>query len=190
MWGTLFKQATKLAQEGYSRDQVREILKRAAELQAQEEQRRELETKGRIRHDALRAGAMAAGIRPEYLEQALKEFHAQKQEQKRDSRPKGSNWSKLAVWILAGIFGLPIAMLLLGILAFTFGTVISVLLAVGLALGIAGLVLLLISPLAGLGLLVGIAVTLSQILGRFKGESGKKLKRKWKRWIDDDEDDD
>jgi SOS response regulatory protein OraA/RecX len=78
MWGTLFKQASRLAQEGYSREEVKEILKRAAELQAQAES--EGQTKqGQINRDALRAGAMAAGIRPEFLEQALQEFHARRQ---------------------------------------------------------------------------------------------------------------
>ncbi|MFN4181060.1 MAG: hypothetical protein ACK4I8_12155, partial [Armatimonadota bacterium] len=73
MWGTLLKQATRLAQEGYSREEVREILKRAAELQAQAEQRQEQVDERQIRRDALRAGAMAAGIKPEFLEQALQE---------------------------------------------------------------------------------------------------------------------
>lgn len=185
MWGTLFKQATRLAQEGYSREEVREILKRAAELQAQAEQKQEEMNRGQIRHDALRAGAMAAGIRPEFLEQALQEFHARKRWQEREGKREGSNWGKLAGWIVAGIFGLPIALFVLGVLAFTFGTVISVLLAVGLALGIAGLTLLLVSPFAGFGLLIGFAVALGQLFGRLKGKEGKKRRRGW-HWFDDD----
>lgn len=185
MWGNLFKQATRLAQEGYSREEVREILKRAAELQAQSEQRQE--EKGKIRHDALRAGAIAAGIRPEFLEQALQEFHAKKRLQKQERVHKGSNWGKLMTWILAGIFGLPIAIFLLGILAFTFGTIVSVLLAIGLALGVVGLFLLLFSPFAGFGLLIGLAVALGQFLGRIKSGHSKEWKRKRNRWEEDDD---
>ncbi|MCX7642540.1 MAG: hypothetical protein N2116_01850 [Armatimonadetes bacterium] len=186
MWGTFFKQATRLAQEGYSREEVREILKRAAELQAQAEQRQEGMERERIRHDALRAGAMAAGIRPEFLEQALREFHAQRQRQEQKAKREGSNWGKLLGLVLVGIFGLPVAIFVLGVLAFTFGTVISVLLAVGLALGIAGLALLLMSPFAGFGLLVGLAVTLGQFFGWFKGRQGKMWRRGWHRRFDDD----
>jgi ABC-type nickel/cobalt efflux system permease component RcnA len=188
MWGTLFKQATRLAQEGYSREEVREILKRAAELQAQAERRQEQVGEGQIRRDALRAGAMAAGIKPEFLEQALQEFHAKNREQKRESKREEAKWGKLVGWILAGILGLPIAIFVLGVLAFTFGTVISVLLAVGLALGIAGLALLLVSPFAGFGLLIGLAVALGQFLGRAKSKHGKRWKRHWHRWFDDDDD--
>lgn len=190
MWGTLFKQAARLAQEGYTREEVREILKRAAELQAQAEQRQEAMSKDKIRRDALRAGAAAAGIRPEFLEQALQEFHSKKQMREQEGKRKSSNWGKLAGLILAGIFGLPIAIFVLGVLAFTFGTVISVLLAVGLALGIAGLVLLLMSPFAGFGLLVGLAVALGQFFGRLKGGHGKRWEQRWHRHFDDDDDDD
>lgn len=174
MWGTLFKQATRLAQEGYSREEVREILKRAAELQAQAERKREQVSEGQIHHDALHAGAIAAGIKPEFLEQALREFHARSRAQKRESKREEARWSKLLGWILAGVLGLPVAIFVLGVLAFTFGTVISVLLAVGLALGIAGLALLLVSPFAGFGLLIGLAVALGQFLGRAKGKHGKR----------------
>lgn len=190
MWGNLFKQATKLAQEGYNREEVREILKRAAELQAQAERRQEEADKSKIRHDALRAGAIAAGIRPEFLEQALREFQSKRQEQKRENIRKSPNRSKLGLWILAGILGLPIAFLLLGILTFTFGTIISVLLAVGLALGIALLVLLLISPLVGFGLLIGLAVAIGQVFGKIKSEHIKGRKRRWQPWHDNDDDDD
>lgn len=190
MWGTLFKQTTKLAQEGYSREEVREILKRAAELQAQAERKQERASKEQIRHDALRAGAIAAGIRPEFLEQALREFQAKRGEQKQLSKQERSNWGKLAAWILVAIFGLPIAIFVLGVLALTFGTVISVLLAVGLALGIAGLVLLLISPFAGFGLIVGLAVALGQLFGHLKVKQSKKWKRRRHRWFDFDDDDD
>ncbi len=189
MWGTLFKQATRLAQEGYSREEVREILKRAAELQAQAERRQEQVDEGQIRRDALRAGARAAGIKPEFLEQALQELHAKNRAQKRESKRKEANWGKLLVWIFAGILGLPIVIFVLGVLAFTFGTVISVLLAVGLALGIAGIALLLVSPFAGFGLLIGLAVALGQFLGRTKGWRGKRWKRRWHHWFDDNDDD-
>ncbi len=189
MWGTLFKQATRLAQEGYSREEVREILKRAAELQAQSERRQEQVDEGQIRHDALRAGAMAAGIKPEFLEQALQEFHNKNRAQKRESKREEAGWGKLMGWIFAGILGLPILIFVLGVLAFTFGTVISVLLAVGLALGIAGLALLLVSPFAGFGLLIGLAVALGQFLGRTKGWHRKRWKRRWHRWFDFDDDD-
>ncbi|GEM_PF-614579 len=190
MWGNLFKQATRLAQEGYSRDEVREILKRAAELQAQAEQNQEGKGEGQIHGDALRAGAMAAGIRPEFLEQSLQEFHAKKQAQKREGKEKGSNWEKFLGWVLVGILGLPIAIFVLGVLAFTFGTVISVLLAIGIALGIAGLTLLFVSPFAGFGLVVGLAVALAHLLGQFKGRRSKRWKRKWYRWSEDDDEED
>jgi len=189
MFGNLFKQATRLAQEGYSREEVREILKRAAELQAQAEQRQEEASKGQIQHDALRAGAMAAGIRPEFLEQAIQEFHAKRKGQGKEFKREGSNWGKWAGWVLAGALGLPIAIFILGVLAFTFGTVISVLLAVGLALGIAGIALLLVSPFVGFGLLIGLAVALGQVFGRFKIKHGKGWKRRWRHRFDDDDDD-
>lgn len=186
MWGTLFKQATKLAQEGYSREEVREILRRAAELQDQAE-RQEQVSGGKIRHDALRAGAMAAGIRPEFLERALQEFHAEKQSKKQESKREGINWGKFVGLLIAGIFGLPIAFLVLGVLAFTFGTVLSVLLAVGLALGVAGLILLILSPFAGFGILVGLATIVGHMLGQFKGQKWKR-KHYRRRWHDDDDD--
>jgi len=188
MWGTLFRQATRLAQEGYSRDEVREILKRAAELQAQAEQVEERKVEGEIQQDALRAGAMAAGIRPEFLEQALQEFHAKKRVQGQRGKQEGANWGKLAGLIFAGLLGLPIALFVLGVLAFTFGTVVSVLLAVGLALGVAGLFLLLLSPFAGFGLLIGLGFALGRVLKQFQGKHGKRWKRRMHRWFDDDDD--
>jgi hypothetical protein len=186
MWGTLFKQASRLAQEGYSREEVKEILKRAAELQAQAES--EGQTKqGQINRDALRAGAMAAGIRPEFLEQALQEFHARRQAG-RQGQQQREKWGKWLGLTLAAIFGLPIALLVLGTLAFAFGITFSVLLTVGLALGIAALALLLASPFVGFGLLIGLAAMVGHMLGRMKGQR-RWRKGRWQRWFEDDDDD-
>jgi hypothetical protein len=186
MWGTLFKQASRLAQEGYSREEVKEILKRAAELQAQAESEGQTQ-QGQINRDALRAGAMAAGIRPEFLEQALQEFHARRQagHQGQQQREKWGKWLGLT---LAAIFGLPIALLVLGTLAFAFGITFSVLLTVGLALGVAALALLLASPFVGFGLLIGLAAMVGHMLGRMKGQR-RWRKGRWQRWFEDDDDD-
>ncbi|MFA0781666.1 MAG: hypothetical protein YYHSYBAR_000057 [Candidatus Fervidibacter sacchari] len=187
MWGTLFKQASRLAQQGYSREEVKEILKRAAELQAQAEGEGQARQE-QINRDALRAGAMAAGIRPEFLEQALQEFHACRQESPKGQR-QGEKWGKWLGLTLAGIFGLPIALLVLGTLAFAFGLTFSVLLVVGLALGVAALALLLASPFVGFGILVGLAAMVGHMLGRMKGRR-RWRKRRWQRWFEEDEDDD
>ena len=187
MWGTLFKQASRLAQEGYSREEVKEILKRAAELQAQAES--EGQTKqGQINRDALRAGAMAAGIRPEFLEQALQEFHARRQAG-RQGQQQGEKWGKWLGLTLAAIFGLPIALLVLGTLAFAFGITFSVLLTVSLALGVAALALLLASPFVGFGLLIGLAAMVGHMLGRMKRQRRRWRKGRWQRWFEDDDDD-
>jgi hypothetical protein len=187
MWGTLFKQASRLAQEGYSRDEVKEILKRAAELQAQAESKGQTQ-QGQINRDALRAGAMAAGIRPEFLEQALQEFHARRQAG-RQGQQQREKWGKWLGLTLAAIFGLPIALLVLGTLAFAFGITFSVLLTVGLALGVAALALLLASPFVGFGLLIGLAAMVGHMLGRMKGQR-RWRKGRWQRWFEDDDDDD
>jgi uncharacterized membrane protein len=187
MWGTLFKQASRLAQEGYSREEVKEILKRAAELQAQAE--REGQTQqGQINRDALRAGAMAAGIRPEFLEQALQEFHARQKQKQQGRATAKKGWGKWLGLTLAAIFGLPIALLVLGTLAFAFGITFSVLLTVGLALGVAALALLLASPFVGFGLLIGLAAMVGHMLGRMKGQR-RWRKGRWQRWFEDDDDD-
>jgi hypothetical protein len=102
MWGTLFKQASRLAQEGYSREEVKEILSRAAELQAQAEKEGQAQQK-QINQDALRAGAMAAGIRPEFLEQALQEFHARRQAE-RQGQQQGGKWGQMGRLNLGGNF--------------------------------------------------------------------------------------
>ncbi|MFA0741766.1 MAG: hypothetical protein DFNUSKGM_001883 [Candidatus Fervidibacter sacchari] len=188
MWGTLFKQASRLAQQGYSREEVKEILRRAAELQAQAERKEQVQQQGAINRDALRAGAMAAGIRPEFLEQALQEFHARRQESPKGQR-QGEKWGKWLGLTLAGIFGLPIALLVLGTLAFAFGLTFSVLLVVGLALGVAALALLLASPFVGFGILVGLAAMVGHMLGRMKGQR-RWRRRRWQRWFEEDEDDD
>jgi ABC-type nickel/cobalt efflux system permease component RcnA len=187
MWGTLFKQASRLAQEGYSREEVKEILKRAAELQAQAESEGQTQ-QGQINRDALRAGAMAAGIRPEFLEQALQEFHARRQAG-RQGQQQREKWGKWLGLTFAGIFGLPIALLVLGTLAFAFGITFSVLLTVGLALGVAALALLLASPFVGFGLLIGLAAMVGHMLGRMKGQR-RWRKGRWQRWFEDDDDDD
>ncbi len=186
MWGTLFKQASRLAQEGYSREEVKEILRRAAELQAQAE-REGQKQKEQINRDALRAGAMAAGIRPEFLEQALQEFHTRRQAG-RQGQQKGKGRVKWLGLTLAGIFGLPVALLVLGTLIFAFGITFSVLLTVGLALGVAALALLLASPFVGFGLLIGLAAMAGHMLGWMKGRR-RWRKGRWQRWFEDDDDD-
>jgi len=188
MWGTLFKQASRLAQEGYSREEVKEILRRAAELQAQAE-REGQEQREQINRDALRAGAMAAGIRPEFLEQAIQEFHACQRQKHQDEQQQRKGWGKWLGLTLAGIFGLPIALLVLGTLAFAFGITFSVLLAVGLALGVAALALLLASPFVGFGLLIGLAAMVGHMLGRMQGRR-RWRKRRWQRWFEEEDDDD
>ena len=189
MWGNLFKQASRLAQQGYSREEVKEILRRAAELQAQAEREEQVRQQGAINRDALRAGAMAAGIRPEFLEQALQEFHARQRQKRQNEQQQRKGWGKWLGLTLAGIFGLPIALLVLGTLVFAFGITLSVLLAVGLALGVAGLALLLASPFVGFGLIVGLAAMVGHMLGRMKGQR-RWRKRHWQRWFEEDEDDD
>jgi ABC-type nickel/cobalt efflux system permease component RcnA len=188
MWGTLFKQASRLAQEGYSREEVKEILKRAAELQAQAEREEQAQQQGQINRDALRAGAMAAGIRPEFLEQALQEFHDRQKQKQQSEQQQSKGWGKWLGLTLAAIFGLPIALFVLGTLAFTFGVTFFVLLAVGLALGVAGLALLLASPFVGFGLLIGLAAMVGHMLGRIKGQR-RWRKGRWQRWFEDDDDD-
>jgi len=186
MWGTLFKQASRLAQEGYSREEVKEILRRAAELQAQAEKEGQAQQK-QINRDALRAGAMAAGIRPEFLEQALQEFHARRQAG-RQGQQQGGKWGKWVGLTLAGIFGLPIVLFVLGTLVFAFGITFSVLLTVGLALGVAVLALLLASPFVGFGILVGLATMMGHMLSRMKGRR-RWRKGRWRQWFEDDDDD-
>ncbi|MEJ7615161.1 hypothetical protein B0813_003271 [Candidatus Fervidibacteria bacterium JGI MDM2 SSWTFF-3-K9] len=188
MWGNLFKQASRLAQQGYSREEVKEILRRAAELQAQAEREEQVRQQGAINRDALRAGAMAAGIRPEFLEQALQEFHARQRQKRQNEQQQRKGWGKWLGLTLAGIFGLPIALLVLGTLVFAFGITLSVLLAVGLALGVAGLALLLASPFVGFGLIVGLAAMVGHMLGRMKGRR-RWRKGRWQRWFEGDDDD-
>lgn len=172
MWSTLFRQASRLAQEGYSREEVREILRRAAELQEQAEKEARASGSDRVRGDALRAGAMAAGIRPEFLERALQEFHAQRRSHKGERK---SHWGKWVGWAIAGLFAVPILLFVLGVVGFTFSVVLTVLLTVGLALGIAGLVLLLVSPFVGLSLLIGLAAALG---GLFKGDKWRRFRHR------------
>ncbi|MFA0752536.1 MAG: hypothetical protein IMHGJWDQ_000290 [Candidatus Fervidibacter sp.] len=172
MWSTLFRQASRLAQEGYSREEVREILRRAAELQEQARKEARASGSDRVRGDALRVGAMAAGIRPEFLERALQEFHAQRRSHKGERK---SHWGKWVGWAIAGLFAVPILLFVLGVVGFTFSVVLTVLLTVGLALGIAGLVLLLVSPFVGLSLLIGLAAALG---GLFKGDKWRRFRHR------------
>jgi uncharacterized membrane protein YjjP (DUF1212 family) len=131
---------------------------------------------------------MAAGIRPEFLEQALREFHARRQAG-RQGQQQREKWGKWLGLTLAAIFGLPIALLVLGTLAFAFGITFSVLLTVGLALGVAALALLLASPFVGFGLLIGLAAMVGHMLGRMKGQRRRWRKGRWQRWFEDDDDD-
>lgn len=187
MWGTLFKQASRLAQEGYSREEVQEILKRATELQAQAESQQEQKGQGLISKGALRAGAIAAGIRPEFLERALQEFHERREKQSKGKHSKGKNWGRLASLLLVGIFVLPVALLVFGTLAFAFGVTLSALLTVGAALLIAGFIILFaMSPLLGVGFLIGLATVMGHMLAQFQ-KRGSKRKRRWRRWLDDDD---
>lgn len=181
MWRALVKQAKRLAQEGYSWEEVREILRKAAELQAQAE--RDKESYGQVNKDALKAGAMAAGIRPEFIEQALQEFHARRRKH-RDKQSQARNWGKLTGWalagILVGILGLPVILLVFGTLTFAFSVTFFVLLVVGLALGVAAAALLFASPFLGLGFLIGLAAVIGHALGKAQGK--KWQGRHWRYW--------
>lgn len=186
MWGTLFKQASRLVQEGYSRKEVQEILNRAAELQAQSELREERKRQDQINRDALRAGALAAGIHPKFLEQALREFHERKGQRVQDRSSKGKNWGKLAVLIPALIFALPIAFFVFATLAFAFGLTFSALLIAVAVLVTVGLALFAASSVFGVGMIIGLAVVVGHILGRHQ-KRWKKRKQRWKFWLDDDD---
>ncbi|MGQ9462979.1 MAG: hypothetical protein ACUVTP_08255 [Candidatus Fervidibacter sp.] len=186
MWGTLFKQASRLAQEGYSRKEVQEILKRAAELQAQSELREERKKQDQINRDALRAGALAAGIQPKFLEQALREFHERKGQQVQGRSSVGKNWGKLAVLVPALIFALPIAFFVFATLAFAFGLTFSALLIAGVALATVGLALFAVSSFFGIGMIIGLAVVVGSIFDRHR-KRWKKGKRRWKFRLDEDD---
>ncbi len=153
---SFWQTARRLAQEEFSPDEIREILRRAAELQQEMEA-----TEPRISRDALSAGARAAGISEAALERAIAEFRAKRQPNQRRS------WGKGLGWVLAGLFTLPIWIFVLGVVAFTFGITLTVLTSVGLALLAAGLALLLAMPFAGFGILVGMLAGLMKL---FKGK--------------------
>ncbi len=64
----------RLAQEGFSDDEVDAILERAADLQHQAEQERQ-----ELSQEALKVGAEAVGIREEFVEQAVRELKAERE---------------------------------------------------------------------------------------------------------------
>jgi small-conductance mechanosensitive channel len=152
----LWQTARRLAQEEFSPDEIREILRRAAELQQEMEA-----TEPRISQDALRAGARAAGISEIALERAIAEFLAKRQPKQRRS------WGKWLGGAIATLFALPILIFVLGVVGFTFGITLTVLASVGLALLAAGLALLLAMPFAGFGILIGVLAGLMKL---FKGK--------------------
>jgi ABC-type nickel/cobalt efflux system permease component RcnA len=152
----LWQTARRLAQEEFSPDEIREILKRAAELQQEMET-----TEPRISRDALAAGARAAGISETALERAITEFLAKRQPKQRRS------WGKWLGGAIAALFALPILIFVLGVVSFTFGITLTVLASVGLALLAAGLALLLAMPFAGFGILIGVLAGLMKL---FKGK--------------------
>jgi small-conductance mechanosensitive channel len=146
----LWQTARRLAQEAFSPEEIREILRRAAELQQEMEA-----TEPRISQDALRAGARAAGI------SEIAEFLAKRQPKQRRS------WGKWLGGAIAALFALPILIFVLGVVGFTFGITLTVLASVGLALLAAGLALLLAMPFAGFGILIGVLAGLMKL---FKGK--------------------
>jgi ABC-type nickel/cobalt efflux system permease component RcnA len=152
----LWQTARRLAQEEFSPDEIREILRRAAELQQEMEA-----TEPRISQDALRAGARAAGISEAALERAIAEFLAKRQPKQHRS------WGKWLGGAIAALFALPILIFVLGVVGFTFGITLTVLASVGLALLAAGLALLLAMPFAGFGILIGVLAGLMKL---FKGK--------------------
>lgn len=153
---SFWQTARRLAQEEFSPEEVREILRRAAELQ----QERDI-TQTRLSRDALEAGARAAGISEAALEHAIAEFRAKRQPKQRRS------WGKWLGGAIAALFALPILIFVLGVVGFTFGVTLTVLASVGLALLVAGLALLLAMPFAGFGILVGVLAGLMKL---FKGK--------------------
>ncbi len=66
----------RLTQEGFTEPEVDAILQRAAELQSRSEQ-----TKERLSPEALKAGAGAVGISEEFVEQAIRELKAEREQQ-------------------------------------------------------------------------------------------------------------
>lgn len=112
MWNAL-KQKRRLAKEGFTNEEIRAILRRAAELQSQAESLSE-----RIDFEALEVSAIAAGIHPEFLEKAIRELKAQRQFQAAQQRERQSAWKPtelLAVGIFAAlsIVGIPVFLWLL-----------------------------------------------------------------------------
>lgn len=175
MWSA-FRQARRLAQEGFTHDEIKEILQRAAELQSQAERKAHDE---RIQREALKAGAKAAGIREDFLEQAIEEFKAKRQTKR---KIKGWGLGKIALAFMIGLFALPIALFTLGVIWFSLSVTLTVLLAVGLALAAAGFALLLTMPFVGVGMIAGLLAALNRFAKRLSNP------HTWRRSKDDDED--
>lgn len=79
----------RLTQEGFTDDEVDAILKRAAELQTQAEREKE-----RMSQEALEAGAKAAGISEDFVEQAIREL---KTEREREAAKKAARRKALTI---------------------------------------------------------------------------------------------
>ncbi len=179
MWNAL-KQARRLAQEGFTRDEMKQILHRAAELQSQAQRQARDQ---RFQREALEAGATAAGIRRDFLEQAVEEFKA-KHRPKTKRKPEGWGLGKIALALLMGLFAAPIAIFVLGVVGFSLGITLTVLVGVGLALAVAGFALLLTMPFIGIGLIAGLLVGFHRFVKQFSNP------RTWHRAKDDDDDED
>ena len=65
-----------LTQEGFSSKEVDDILQRAAEFQHQAEQREE-----GLSQEALEAGAEAAGIPGQFIEEAIRQLKAEREQE-------------------------------------------------------------------------------------------------------------
>ncbi|MCS7198427.1 MAG: LemA family protein [Candidatus Bipolaricaulota bacterium] len=72
------KTKQELVREGFSEAEVDAILQRAAELQSQAERQASVQ----LSQEALKAGARAAGIREEFVQQAIKELHARRERER------------------------------------------------------------------------------------------------------------
>ncbi len=141
------RQAKRLAEEDLTWEEMKEILDRAAQLQAEAERRDEGERKRR----ALWRGARAAGIDDGFLNQAFEEFRQRRRQLPETGKKK--QWVQKAVTVIAVtaavIFGLFLLGSMGGMLTI-FGTVIIV---------AAALVLLMV-PLIVLAALMSVPVAL------------------------------
>ncbi|GBC97764.1 hypothetical protein HRbin17_00255 [bacterium HR17] len=132
-------------QDEFAPEEVREILRRAAELQQEMDA-----DEPRVPRTALEAGAQAAGISLKALQRAIDEFRARRRPQRRWS------WGKVLGVVVAALVAAPVVLFTLGVVGFTFSVVMTVFAAVGLALLVAAVALVLAMPFAGIGLLVGL----------------------------------